>query len=73
MNKKRRSFLGNMGWGLVGDIVLFASAILLMGLFAIPSLSNAYLIALPVLVTAAMSFILYRKFKSKSAANEPGT
>lgn len=66
MGKKRGSLLGNLGWGIGGDILLFATVILLMSLFAITSISKAYIIIFTLLVVAISSFAIRKKIKNNT-------
>lgn len=65
MSRKRSSIIGKLGWGLAGDMLLFCTALLFMSIFAFTSLSNAYLISLPVLAVV-IAFIVYRKSRKKA-------
>ena len=65
MSKRRVSVLGNLGWGLAGDILLFCTALLIMSIFAFTSFSNAYLIALLVLVVVVIAFAVYKRSRKK--------
>lgn len=64
MSKKQGSLLGKLGWGLGGDILLFAAVILLMSLFAITSVSKAYIIISTLLFVAISSFVLCKRIKN---------
>lgn len=65
MSKRRASFIGNLGWGFLADILLFATAILLMSIFAFTSFSNAYLIALLVLSVVVLAFLVYKRRRGR--------
>lgn len=66
MKNKRGSLLGNIGQGLAGDVLLFAVVILVMSLFAISSISSAYLMVFALLIVAIVSFALYKRATSKA-------
>ena len=55
-----------LGWGLLGEILLLATALLLMSAFALGSFSSAYLMALLVLAVVALGFLVYRRVKRRS-------
>ena len=61
MSRKKGSILGNLGWGLAGDVILFCTALLIMSIFAFTSLSSAYLIALLVLAVILVAFVVFRR------------
>lgn len=61
MSRKRASMTGILGWGLLADILLFATALLLLSVFAFTSFSKAYLIALSLLAVIVIAFVVYRK------------
>ena len=55
-----------LGWGLLGEILLLATALLLMSAFALGSFSSAYLMALLVLAVGVLGFLVYRRVKRRS-------
>ena len=55
-----------LGWGLLGEILLLATALLLMSAFALGSFSSAYLMALLVLAVVVLGFLAYRRVKRRS-------
>ena len=61
MSRKRASIIGNLGWGFLADFLLFATAILLMSIFAFTSFASAYFSALFVLAAVVVAFLVYRK------------
>jgi drug/metabolite transporter (DMT)-like permease len=63
--RKRRGILGNIGWGLAGDVLLFCTTLLFMSMFAFTSLSNAYLVALLVLAVVLIACVVYRRTRKK--------
>ena len=68
MSKRRVSILGKLGLGLAGEILLLATALLLMSAFALGSFSNAYLVALVVLALAVSGFLAFRRFRKNAKA-----
>jgi uncharacterized membrane protein HdeD (DUF308 family) len=55
-----------LGWGLLGEILLLATALLLMSAFALGSFSSAYLMALLVLAVGVLGFLVYRRVKRRA-------
>ena len=55
-----------LGWGLLGEILLLATALLLMSAFALGSFSSAYLLAMLVLAVVVLGFLAYRRVKRRS-------
>ena len=55
-----------LGWGLLGEILLLATALLLMSAFALGSFSSAYLMALLVLAVVVLGFLAYRRVKRRT-------
>ena len=53
---------------LIGEILLLATALLLMSAFALGSFSNAYLLALVGLAVVLSGFLAYRRFKKNAKA-----
>lgn len=55
-----------LGWSLIGEILLLATALLLMSAFALGSFSSAYLLAMLVLAVGVLGFLVYRRVKRRS-------
>lgn len=55
-----------LGWGLLGEILLLATALLLMSAFALGSFSSAYLLAMLVLAVVVLGFLAYRRIKRRT-------
>lgn len=55
-----------LGWGLLGEILLLATALLLMSAFALGSFSSAYLLAMLVLAVGVLGFLAYRRIKRRT-------
>jgi hypothetical protein len=66
MSRGKASILGNLGWGLAGDILILCIALLIMSIFAFTSLSSAYLIALLVLAVISVAFVVFRRISRKN-------
>ncbi len=61
MRKGGGSILGNIWKGLVGDVFIFGTALLLISVFAFTSISNAYLIVLSVVAVIVVAFVVLRR------------
>jgi len=61
MSKGGGSILRNTWKGLVGDVLVFCTALLLMSVFAFTSISNAYLIVLSVVAVIVVAFVVHRR------------
>ncbi|WP_237132724.1 hypothetical protein [Pseudohongiella sp. O18] len=66
MSKGGGSILGNIWKGLVGDVFIFGTALLLMSAFAFTSISNAYLIVLSVVAVIVVAFVVHRRSGNKA-------
>lgn len=66
MNLRKRSILGNLGWGFAADILLLAAALPIMAIFATSSFSNAYIIAFVLFFTVLTSVIVWRRSKKRT-------
>lgn len=62
---KKRSFLGNLGLAVLGDILLFITVILLMITFSLTSFFDGYMLALLLIVGIAISIFFYHKHQNK--------
>lgn len=65
MTGKRGSIVVNLGWGLVADVLLLVTALLIMSIFAFSSFSSAYLIGLLILVMVAVSYLFYSRTRKR--------
>jgi hypothetical protein len=66
MNRKPSSIIGNLGWWLVAEILVFTTALLLMSYFAFSSFSNAYLSAFMLIIVVVMAFVLRKQIREKA-------
>jgi hypothetical protein len=66
MNRKRSSIIGNLGWWLAAEILVFVTALLLMGYFAFSSFDNAFLTALMLAIAIAMTVALYKTIRKRT-------
>jgi hypothetical protein len=61
MSNEGGSILANIWKGLVGDVLVFCAALLLVSVFAFTSISNAYLIVLSVVAVIVVAFVVHRR------------
>ena len=71
MSRKRASIPGKIGWGVLADILLFVTALVIMSIFAFMSFSNAYFIALFILAIVLAAFTIYRVRKRRLMNKSP--
>src|SRR5690606_30173082 len=64
MSSKRSSIMGDIGRWLSAEILVFATALLLMSLFAFLSFANAFLGAIMLVIVV----VLYKTMRKKSAS-----
>lgn len=66
MSKKSDSVVKTLAWGAAADVLLFATAILLMSAFAFSAFSSAYIVVLVLLASIAISYIFYKRYKKRN-------
>jgi len=66
MPKRKKSIRNILGWGLLGDVFLFATALAITAIFAVSSFSVSYIIAFAMLMLSLGALYIFNRIRRKN-------